>query len=89
MNTVHKISLTCKETLQAHSMQEEGFLPFFLRLRVMLHYISCPPCRRFIKQYKFILKRIHAYRESTSATPLHQLDPEKKNQLQEQINKLT
>lgn len=88
MNTIHKISLTCKEATDAISRKEEGHLSFSLRIRLYLHYISCPPCRRFISQCKLILKGIRSYRESASVTPLHQLDAEKKKQLQEQIDKL-
>lgn len=88
MNTVHKLSLTCKEATDAFSRKEEGRLSYFLRIRLFLHYISCPPCRRFFNQCKLILKGVRSYRESASVAPTHQLDADKKKQLQEQIDKL-
>ena len=66
---------------------EEGRISFFLRMRLFIHYLSCPPCRRFINQCKLILKGIRSYRESVTVTPLHQLDPEKKKKMQETIDK--
>jgi hypothetical protein len=87
MKTVHTLSLTCKEATDAFSRQEEGQLSLFLRIRLFLHRLSCTPCRRFFNQCKLILKGIRSYRESASVTPLHQLDAEKKQQIQEQLNK--
>jgi len=88
MKTIYKISLTCKEATAASSMKEEGKLSLFLAVRLFLHYMSCPPCRRFINQFKLILKGIRSYRRTASDKPLHHLSPEKKQSLQEKINKL-
>lgn len=88
MRTVYKISLTCKEATTASSIKEEGELSWSMAIRLFMHYISCPPCRRFIKQFKLISKGIRSYRDTTANKPLHQLSPEKKQDLQEKINKL-
>ena len=88
MKNVHKQSEACKQAMEAYTRREEGeHLPLFLRLRVSLHIILCPPCRRFIQQFKLILREIRSYRESASVTPFHQLDPERKQRIQEQLNK--
>ncbi|HSH65605.1 MAG TPA: hypothetical protein VLB84_07365 [Bacteroidia bacterium] len=89
MNTIHKISLTCKEATEASSREEEGKISLFLKIRLYLHYLSCPPCRRFINQFKLILKGIRSYNKSVIAKPLHELSPDKKKNIQEQINKLS
>jgi hypothetical protein len=89
MNTVYRIKLTCKEATYLSSKKEEGKLTLFLQLRLLMHYISCPPCRRFINQCKLIAKKLRRYREGLSAAPTHELPPEKKQSLQEQINKLS
>ena len=88
MRTIYKISLTCKEATTASSMKEERKLSLLMSIRLLMHYISCPPCRRFINQFKLISKKIRSYRQTTANQPLHQLSPEKKQQLQERINKL-
>jgi hypothetical protein len=89
MSTVYRLKLTCKEATYLSSQKEEGKLSLFMRVRLLMHYISCPPCRRFINQCKLIAKRIRTYRNGLSTTPTHQLTPEKKQSLQEEINKLS
>jgi hypothetical protein len=89
MSTVYRLKLTCKEATCFSSKKEEGKLTFFLQLRLLMHYISCPPCRRFINQCKLLAKKIRRYREGLSAAPTHQLSAEKKQSLQEQINTLS
>lgn len=88
MKTTYKISLTCKEATTIASMKEEGKLSWSLSIRLFMHYMSCPPCRRFINQFKLILKGIRSYRQTAADKPLHQLSPEKKQDLQDKINKL-
>lgn len=87
MKTTYKISLTCKEATTASAMREEGKLSWSMAIRLFMHYISCPPCRRFIKQLKRISKRIRLYYTTTAEKPLHQLSPEKKQHFQDQIDK--
>lgn len=89
MITVHRVKLTCKEASYLSSKEEEGVLTLSLRVRLLLHWISCPPCRRFIRQCKLIAKKIRTYREGLAATPAHRLTPEKKQSLQEEIDKLS
>jgi hypothetical protein len=89
MSTVYRLKLTCKEATYFSSQKEEGKLFFFMRVRLWMHYISCPPCRRFINQCKLIAKKIRTYRDGLSITPTHQLTPEKKQSLQDEINKLS
>ncbi len=89
MKTTYKISLTCKEATAASSMKEEGKLSLSMTIRFFMHYISCPPCRKFINQFKLISKKIRSYRQATADKPLHELSPEKKQSLQEKINKLS
>lgn len=88
MKTVYKISLTCKEATTVSSMKEEGKLSWSMAIRLFMHYISCPPCRRFMNQFKLLSKKIRSYHQTTADNPLHQLSPEKKQALQEKINKL-
>jgi hypothetical protein len=88
MKTIYNISLTCKEATAASSRLEEGKLSWSLRIRLLLHYMSCPPCRRFMNQFKLILKGIRSYRQTAADKPSHQLSPEKKESIQEKINKL-
>jgi hypothetical protein len=89
MSTVYRLKLTCKEATYLSSKKEEGKLTFFLQLRLLMHYISCPPCRRFINQCKLLAKKIRRYPEGLSEGPAHQLPAEKKQSLQEQIDKLS
>ncbi len=89
MSTVYRFKLTCKEATYLSSKKEEGKTSLFLRMRLLMHYVSCPPCRRFINQCKLIATRIRSYRETVSTAPTHQLPPEKKQNLQEQIDKLS
>jgi hypothetical protein len=89
MSTVYHLKLTCKEATYLFSKKDEGKLSLFLRIRLLMHWISCPPCRHFIRQCKLIAKRMRTYREELSAAPTHQLTPEKKQSLQEKINKLS
>lgn len=89
MRTIYTISLTCKEATEASTRKEEGKLSLFMRIRLFLHYMNCPPCRRFINQFKLILKGIRSYRQSVATKPMHQLSPEKKQSLQEKIDKLS
>ncbi len=83
MHTIHTLSLTCKEATAAASLKTEGKITIVMSIRLWIHFISCPPCKRFMKQIRLILKRIRLYPESA---PLEQLSGEKKQRIQEMIN---
>ena len=85
MSTTYKIILTCKDATFLSSQKEEGKLSFGTQLKMMIHLMGCPPCRRFIAQSKLIFKSAHHYKDSLLS---NHLSTDKKQSIQDTINEL-
>ncbi len=89
MHTIHKISLTCKEATCLSLITDEKTIPLFSRARLLLHRLTCPPCRRFMNQLAIISGALANYRESIFSRPPHHLSSEKKQAMQEELDKIS
>lgn len=81
-----KILLTCKDATLLICKKQEDAITFKERIQLKFHLLVCKICSLFNIQSNQIHQHLQKMNRETDNLPMIQLDENKKNALQNQIN---